>query len=119
MEEKRSSMENSVRNPVVAGSFYPADPVTLRKMVTEFVEAAQPDKLKGDVIALVSPHAGYIYSGHVASYNFKLISGQTYETVIVIAPSHTEFFNYSSSYFNEYLYNWMRTGQFNKKYNLC
>ncbi len=98
MEEKRSSMENSVRNPVVAGSFYPADPVTLRKMVTEFVEAAQPDKLKGDVIALVSPHAGYIYSGHVASYNFKLISGQTYETVIVIAPSHTEFFNYSSIY---------------------
>ncbi|MCD6379384.1 AmmeMemoRadiSam system protein B, partial [bacterium] len=91
-------MENSVRNPVVAGSFYPADSVILRKTVADFIEAAEPDKLEGTVTTIISPHAGYIFSGQVASYGFKLIAGNTYETVVVISPSHTEYFNYSSIY---------------------
>jgi len=96
MQEKRDKMEKSVRKPVVAGSFYPADPARLRNMINRFIVEADSDRLNGKIYSLVSPHAGYIYSGSVASYGFKLIKGSDYETVVVISPSHTEFFDYSS-----------------------
>lgn len=72
-----------MRHPVVAGSFYPSNPDSLRSMVSEFV-LANPDP---SVIGCVSPHAGYIYSGKTAGRVHSLLPNV--ETFVVIGPNHT------------------------------
>ncbi|MGB9735596.1 MAG: AmmeMemoRadiSam system protein B [bacterium] len=72
------------RNPAVAGTFYPANPSTLERFVKEF---SVPEKEIIKAIGVVSPHAGYIYSGSVAGRVYAHI--RIPETVIVIGPNHT------------------------------
>ena len=86
-----------VRPAAVAGSFYPADPTELAKMVDGFLAKATPPPI-ADVVALVSPHAGYEYAGQVAAYSYALLKGRKFDRVVVIAPSHYEAFGFSSVY---------------------
>jgi hypothetical protein len=86
-----------VRPPAVAGSFYPADPKELGKMIDDFLSKAAPPPLE-NVVALVAPHAGYQYSGPVAAYSYALLKGRKFDRVVVIAPSHYEAFGFSSVY---------------------
>jgi hypothetical protein len=86
-----------VRPAAVAGSFYPADPTELAKMVDGFLAKATPPPLTG-VVALVAPHAGYEYAGQVAAYSYALLKGRKFDRVVVIAPSHYEAFGFSSVY---------------------
>jgi AmmeMemoRadiSam system protein B/AmmeMemoRadiSam system protein A len=79
------------RESAVAGAFYPNNPEKLKAMVSGFIQNAQIDKTilpKGELIGFVSPHAGYIYSGQVAGYDYKLLEGMAYDTVIVLAVNH-------------------------------
>jgi AmmeMemoRadiSam system protein B len=62
------------------------------------LEKATQEKLGGQIIALISPHAAYEYSGLVAAHAYKLIEGKTIETVVVIAPSHYVRFQGASIY---------------------
>ncbi|MDD3643265.1 MAG: AmmeMemoRadiSam system protein B [Candidatus Krumholzibacteria bacterium] len=87
-----------VRKPAVAGQFYAADPASLRAQISELLDGSQVCRPPGEIIALICPHAGYIYSGGVAAAGYSLISGGPYETVVVIAPCHVDFFGYSSVY---------------------
>lgn len=91
-------MKEEIRRPAVAGSFYPADPATLARQVREFLNRASKEEIPGKIVALVSPHAGYLYSGQVAAQAFKLVEGADFETVIVVAPSHRVFFQGASVY---------------------
>ncbi len=75
--------------------FYPGDADTLRRNVDELLASA-PAFSTGRVRAAVSPHAGYPYSGHVAARTFGAIAAHVVNTVVVIAPSHVESFNFSS-----------------------
>ncbi|MFH1779505.1 MAG: AmmeMemoRadiSam system protein B [Candidatus Omnitrophota bacterium] len=77
-----------VKKPVVAGAFYPASPVVLAGQVDKYLREANPQQIDGEIIALISPHAGYVYSGPVAAYGYKTISNKKYDTVIIIGPSH-------------------------------
>jgi len=86
-----------IRQPAVAGSFYPADPQELAKMIDGFLAKAAPPPLE-NVVAIVAPHAGYIYSGGVAAYSYALVKGRKFDRVVVIAPSHYEAFGFSSVY---------------------
>ncbi|MGA2772190.1 MAG: AmmeMemoRadiSam system protein B [Bryobacteraceae bacterium] len=93
-----SSAESAkVRPAAVAGSFYPADPNELAKMVDGFLAKAAPPPLT-DVVALVAPHAGYEYAGQVAAYSYALLKGRKFDRVVVIAPSHYESFGFASVY---------------------
>lgn len=85
---KRESPNQSIRPPAVAGTFYTDDPDELSAQIRGFLSNVPPKALPGTVTALIAPHAGYIYSGQVAAYAYKLIEGKTYDTVLVIAPSH-------------------------------
>jgi len=87
--------ENDIRHPVVAGSFYPANTKALSGMIAEFLNKAENQNLE-NIIGLISPHAGYIYSGQVAAYSFKQIEGRAYDSIIIIAPSHSEYFDFCS-----------------------
>ena len=86
-----------VRPAANAGSFYPADARELGEMIDGFLAKAKPVEVK-DVVALVAPHAGYIYSGGVAANSYALLKGRKFSRVVVIAPSHYEAFSYSAIY---------------------
>ena len=90
--------KQKVRQPGVAGSFYPADPKELGKMVDDFLAQVAEPALKGPLVALLSPHAGYPFSGGVAAYSYALLRGRKFTRVVVIAPSHYESFPFNSIY---------------------
>ena len=73
-----------VRNPVAAGQFYPASPVGLKRMIESLVD----DRAKKvEAIGLVSPHAGYVYSGAVAGAVISRIKFK--DTFVILGPNHT------------------------------
>ena len=73
-----------IRNPVVAGQFYPASAEDLREMIAQLTDVKAE---KEEVVGLLVPHAGYIYSGRVAGATISRIKLK--ETFIIIGPSHT------------------------------
>ena len=73
-----------LREPAVAGTFYPANPARLRQEVENYL---RPEERKVEAIGLVSPHAGYMYSGHVAGAVLSRI--EIPDKVIVLCPNHT------------------------------
>ncbi len=81
-----------VRPPAVANMFYPGEPRVLEKNVQELLETSEPPAVSGHIVGLVCPHAGYMYSGRVAAYAYKLVAGRHYPVVAIISPSHREYF---------------------------
>jgi len=73
-----------IRNPIVAGQFYPESPDQLKSMIKEMVDEKAA---KEEVIGLVSPHAGYIYSGPVAGATISRIKFK--DTFVIMGPNHT------------------------------
>jgi AmmeMemoRadiSam system protein B len=73
-----------VRQPQVAGQFYPASPQTLKKQLDSLIKR---EKKKEDALGLISPHAGYIFSGMVAGFSFSQVN--LTKTVIILGPNHT------------------------------
>lgn len=82
----------AVREPAVAGLFYPKDRAELARVVDACVAGARTEPA-GELKALVCPHAGYAYSGPIAGSAYRLIAGRRYRTVVVMAPSHYAGFN--------------------------
>ncbi len=87
-----------IRKPAVAGYFYPGNPQRLKKEISVMLDLTKLQKPFNKIFGLVSPHAGYIYSGRTAAYGFNLLQKKNYETVIVISPSHKEYFPGSCVY---------------------
>ena len=77
-----------VREPAVAGLFYPKDPAELSRMIDTCLVGAKGEPPAGELKALICPHAGYPYSGPVAASAFRLLAGRDYTTVVVLGPSH-------------------------------
>jgi hypothetical protein len=73
-----------IREPIVAGQFYPGSPSSLEKQISGFIDKKAA---KEDVIGLVSPHAGYMYSGAVAGAVISRIKLK--DTFIIMGPNHT------------------------------
>ncbi|MFQ5786599.1 MAG: AmmeMemoRadiSam system protein B [Thermodesulfobacteriota bacterium] len=78
----------NIREPVVAGRFYPGSEAELSKKVNNYLDKVLIENLPGKPVAIISPHAGYQYSGSVAAYGYKAIKDYKYKRVIVLAPSH-------------------------------
>ena len=97
-QTKDNKMTNQIRKPSVADAFYPANPVTLSQMIADFFKKVKKEEAGGEIVAIISPHAGYIYSGQVAAYGFKMLEGLKFETVVVIAPNHISPFGGASVY---------------------
>ena len=83
---------NMVRKPSAAGYFYPSSPQKLREELNLLLSVSKPETRPDDIFGIVSPHAGYIYSGRTAAFAYNLIKGREYKNVIVISPSHREYF---------------------------
>jgi MEMO1 family protein len=75
------------------GTFYPDDKTALEEMIGGFMQAASTGgDIPEDIIAVISPHAGYRYSGAVAAFGFKALKDRGFNTVIIVAPSHRHYF---------------------------
>ncbi len=84
--------DTGVRQPVVAGQFYPGQPEELRRLVRALIDQAEKVDDGAAVMGLVVPHAGYIYSGAMAAKGYRQVEGQDYQVVLVLAPSHRDAF---------------------------
>lgn len=80
--------EQGVREPALAGTWYPANPEKLKGQITEFLSKAGGEPVQGEVVGLLVPHAGYRYSGQVAAFGFRHLEGTNFNRVILIGPSH-------------------------------
>src|SRR3989339_972407 len=95
-----------IKEPNVAGQFYPADKDELSLKVENLLNAANPQLAASgsttlatsEIFCLISPHAGYDFSGPTAALGYKLIQGRPYKTVIILGPSHQYYFKGVSVY---------------------
>jgi AmmeMemoRadiSam system protein B len=79
---------DNIRKSSLAGSWYPGNPNILRTSIGDFFQRVPEELSTGNIVGLVAPHAGYIYSGQVAAYAYKMLQGHVFDAVIVIGPSH-------------------------------
>ena len=86
--KRKTTQTEAVRSPTVAGSFYPDSPKVLSAQVEKFVDDAELKETNGELVGLIAPHAGYVYSGHVAGHAYKQLVGQSFDTVVLLGLSH-------------------------------
>ncbi len=90
-----SSSRQTKRPPAVAGMFYPESPKELQTLIDHsFRDArfgpgrAPPSENRRRIYGIVSPHAGYVYSGAVAANGFYEVSSFDFQNVIMVGPNH-------------------------------
>jgi AmmeMemoRadiSam system protein B len=79
---------SDIRPSPIAGQWYSDSPALLAKSVDDYLAAAQLPPLAGQVVAVIAPHAGHIYSGPVAGYAFRAVQGLKFDLAVVISPLH-------------------------------
>jgi MEMO1 family protein len=87
---------SSVRDPILAGTWYPGDPEALRLAVVSYIlgEGTETGPPAGaSPVAIIVPHAGYVYSGAIAGKGYAAVRGRKYQRVIVLGPSHRTAFD--------------------------
>ena len=82
-----------IRRPAVAGSWYPGTAAALNAEVDGYLREAAPGVAKGGVRAVVSPHAGLMYSGPVAAWAYRLVEDEPFVVVVLVGHSHRLGFN--------------------------
>ncbi|MCX5669039.1 MAG: AmmeMemoRadiSam system protein B [Candidatus Omnitrophica bacterium] len=88
----------SVKQSEFAGQFYPAPKEELSRMIDNLLVNVTPNPASGEIFMLISPHAGYGYSGSTAAYGYKLIKGRPYKTILILGTSHHKAFNGAAVY---------------------
>jgi AmmeMemoRadiSam system protein B len=83
---------SDVRPSPIAGQWYPSDERQLAVSVDRYMDDAILPDLPGEVIAVVAPHAGHLYSGPVAGYAFAALRGREPDVVVVASPMHYPYY---------------------------
>jgi AmmeMemoRadiSam system protein B/AmmeMemoRadiSam system protein A len=76
-----------VRKPVVAGAFYPADSSNLSSTIEQYLSYVDVET-EGEIFGVISPHAGYVYSGQTAAFVYGVLQNKDKKLVILLGPSH-------------------------------
>jgi MEMO1 family protein len=82
------SAPSDIRPAAVSGSFYPADPVKLKLAIKDFLEESPYLDIKAP-IAVITPHAGYVFSGQIYADAYRQVSGRRYDTIVILGTNHT------------------------------
>lgn len=82
------SANSPIRQPAVAGAFYPDSAKELNQLLKKAFQNAPPPQLEGELKALLLPHAGYVYSGVITAIGMRALVKQDIDTVYVIGTSH-------------------------------
>lgn len=87
------------RQPVAAGRFYSADKETLTRDLSQLFSNSKKSPANWKVRAIISPHAGYIYSGEVAAAAFSSVPANAdFKNIFIIGSSHVMYFDGASVY---------------------
>ncbi|MBU0765729.1 MAG: AmmeMemoRadiSam system protein B [Bacteroidetes bacterium] len=97
-KKKENEMKLEDRRPAVAGSFYPSEAATLKADLKKMFGRARPAESE-NVPAIITPHAGYVYSGEVAASSFNQIDHEKeYDNIFIIGSTHSYPFYGASVY---------------------
>jgi MEMO1 family protein len=77
-----------IRPSPIAGRWYPSQPEKLAASVDNYLQSAEFDDLEGEVVAVIAPHAGHLYSGSVAGCAFAPLVGIHKDLVVLVSPMH-------------------------------
>ncbi|MDR3625376.1 MAG: AmmeMemoRadiSam system protein B [Ignavibacteriaceae bacterium] len=77
-----------IRKPAFAGQFYPADSSKLLKSIEYFLNNAVTENT-GKPIALIAPHAGYIYAGQIIADSYNQAKNYKYDLIVILGTNHT------------------------------
>ncbi len=94
--EGNALSDEEVRQKAVAGTFYPKNPEKLRNTVDDFLSKAKQEQIEGELIGLMCPHAGYVFSGQVAAYSYQQARKRKFDTVFILGPAHHVYVNGAS-----------------------
>jgi len=95
----QTNHELKTRKAYVAGQFYPGNPVELKKELEKLFSGCTSEIIPGPVLAIISPHAGYVYSAGIATESFKQINrDQKFDNIFLIGSSHHVSFDGASVY---------------------
>ncbi len=83
-----TTADAAVREPSVAGKFYPDDPAPLRAAIAAYLDEAVPQDAQRPV-GLLAPHAGYVFSGQFAADAWRQAQGRAYDVVVILGTHHT------------------------------
>lgn len=87
------------RRPLaVAGEFYPSEPELLSRTITGLFRQCAGTAAKGAPVVLISPHAGYGFSGRTAAEGYVALRDERFDAFVVVSPSHREYFDGISVY---------------------
>lgn len=89
---------NKIRQPAAAGTFYSSDPQKLNQELDVLLSVSQPEQIITSISGIISPHAGYIYSGRTAAFAFNILKGKKIKNIIIVSPSHRQYFEGISIY---------------------
>jgi MEMO1 family protein len=83
---------SKIRKAAVAGYFYPSSTQKLLDEIEILLSISKPGINLQNISGIISPHAGYIYSGKTAAFAYNLLRGKEIDKVIIVSPSHREYF---------------------------
>src|SRR5436309_2430827 len=76
-----------VRRAAVAGTWYPGSSGALAAALDRHLARTSRD-VAGELVALIAPHAGLMYSGPVAAHAYRLLRGRRFDVAVLVGPSH-------------------------------
>ncbi len=86
--QANKTSDSDIREPAVAGKFYSESATKLKLAVTNFLQDATPANVKKPV-AIIVPHAGYIFSGQICADAFAQVRHQKYDVIVILGTNHT------------------------------
>jgi AmmeMemoRadiSam system protein B/AmmeMemoRadiSam system protein A len=86
--QDRAAGKAGVRPPAVAGRFYSGDATRLKAAIRAYLDDAVAPSV-GRPVALIAPHAGYIYSGQIAADAYRQAMDHDYDLVVILGTNHT------------------------------
>jgi hypothetical protein len=83
---------STVRPSPIAGRWYEGDPTRLAEEIDRYLAGAKLPILDGEVVGVIAPHAGHVYSGETAGYAFAAVKGKSYPLIAILSPLHSYHF---------------------------
>ena len=80
---------SSIKHAALAGQWYSGNPRALKAEIQSYLDQARMAEPPGEILAVMSPHAGYTFSGPVAGFSYRALQGRGIDTAIVLAVCHS------------------------------
>jgi AmmeMemoRadiSam system protein B len=81
-----------IRPSPIAGRWYPGDAARLAESVDQYINSAVVPPIEGQIIGIIAPHAGHLFSGPVAGFAFAALRGMNPTLVVIVSPMHHPYY---------------------------